>query len=241
MQQDTAIQQEGFLLKSNRYGLTLILDPDIPFDILLSRIGEKFRQSERFFRNAQMALSIRGRQLTQQQESAVVSAITDNCRMHIVCLMEDDPNAEEEARQALIRVLSAGAANEAEIVRGSLRSGQRAESGKSLLILGDLNPGAEAVSAGDVIIMGCCMGTVRAGVGGNREALVAAVVLKPKELHIADKGAVSAITKRSDSGEYAPDPQLAYIADDHLRIEKLGKDAFDRLVRSSEPAAPDGK
>ena len=48
------------VLKSNRYGINLILDADMPFGQLEEAILEKFRESEKFFKNAKIAISFEG-------------------------------------------------------------------------------------------------------------------------------------------------------------------------------------
>ena len=56
------------IIKSNKYGLNLILDPDVPFPELLGHITKKFLESENFFKNARMAISFEGRELTREEE-----------------------------------------------------------------------------------------------------------------------------------------------------------------------------
>lgn len=70
--------RNSVIIKSNAYGLILILDPDMPFEQLLQDVGEKFREAARFFKNARMALTFRGRVLTRAQERQMVYAITAN-------------------------------------------------------------------------------------------------------------------------------------------------------------------
>ena len=59
------------VLKSNRYGINLILDADMPFGQLEEEILEKFRESEKFFKNAKIAISFEGRRLSQEEEFSI--------------------------------------------------------------------------------------------------------------------------------------------------------------------------
>ena len=54
------------IIKSNKYGINLILDPKIPFEELLDCITDKFLESEKFFRNAHVAISFEGRACLRQ-------------------------------------------------------------------------------------------------------------------------------------------------------------------------------
>ena len=63
-------------------------------------------------------------------------------------------------------------------------------------MLGDVNPGAEIIAEGNVIIWGRLRGMVHAGVKGNRSAVICALDLSPMQLRIADE--VSAALKPQD-------------------------------------------
>ena len=73
------------IIKSNKYGLIVILDDKIPFDELLLDLADKFKESANFFKNAKMAVSFRGRVMTKPQEKMVVDTIVNNSGIHILC------------------------------------------------------------------------------------------------------------------------------------------------------------
>ena len=70
--------------------------------------------------------------------------------------------------------------------RGTLRAGDHLEVGGSLLVLGDVNPGARVSAAGDVRVWGRLRGAAHAGSQGNRSARIVALQLRPLQLRIAD-------------------------------------------------------
>ena len=53
------MSQSAVILKSNPYGLVLNLNSDLPFEELRKAVGEKFRESAGFFKNAKLALTFR--------------------------------------------------------------------------------------------------------------------------------------------------------------------------------------
>jgi len=69
----------------------------------------------------------------------------------------------------------------------TLRSGVRIEFPGHVVILGDVNPGAEVVADGNIIVWGRLRGTVHAGANGNRKAVVCALEFSPMQLRIADQ------------------------------------------------------
>src|SRR5215212_10583554 len=87
----------------------------------------------------------------------------------------------------------------------TLRSGTRIEFAGHIVILGDVNPGAEIIAEGNVIIWGRLRGMVHAGAKGNKAAVICALDLSPTQLRIADE--VSAILNPRES----PRPEIARI------------------------------
>ncbi len=76
--------------------------------------------------------------------------------------------------------------SEAKIHRGSLRSGQRIEFEGTLIILGDVNDGAEVIAGDNVIVVGKLRGLAHAGAKGNKQAIIAAYRIDTHQLRIAN-------------------------------------------------------
>jgi septum site-determining protein MinC len=77
------------------------------------------------------------------------------------------------------------AAAELTIHRGTLRSGDHLQVQGSVLLLGDVNPGARISAGGDVRVWGRLRGVAHAGCAGNTEARIVALQLRPLQLRIA--------------------------------------------------------
>ena len=71
------------------------------------------------------------------------------------------------------------------IARRTLRSGQQLRHPGSIAVIGDVNPGAEIVAGGDIVVWGKLRGTAHAGAMGNEAAVVCALELTPTQLRIA--------------------------------------------------------
>jgi septum site-determining protein MinC len=70
------------------------------------------------------------------------------------------------------------------VYRGSLRSGQVLYRREHIIVIGDVNPGAEVVSDGDVMVWGRLRGIAHAGARGNNSAVITALDLDPVQLRI---------------------------------------------------------
>jgi len=69
---------------------------------------------------------------------------------------------------------------------GTLRSGDHLQSERSILLYGDVNPGARISSTADVLVWGRLRGVAHAGCEGSTTAKIVALQLRPLQLRIAD-------------------------------------------------------
>ncbi len=78
------------------------------------------------------------------------------------------------------------ATSETKFHRGSLRSGQKIEFEGSLVILGDVNSGAEVLAGENIVVLGILRGMAHAGAKGNKEAIIAAAAIESAQIRIAN-------------------------------------------------------
>ncbi|MCW5873418.1 MAG: septum site-determining protein MinC [Anaerolineales bacterium] len=87
------------------------------------------------------------------------------------------------------------------LVRRTLRSGASVHSPGHITIIGDVNPGAEVIAGGNVVVWGRLRGLVHAGANGDEGAIVCAMDLAPTQLRIAGHIAIPP----SERGEISPE------------------------------------
>lgn len=107
---------------------------------------------------------------------------------------------------------------------GTLRSGQILRKAESIVVVGDVNPGAKVISGGDVMVWGRLRGMAYAGATGNKGALVAAIEFSPTQLRIASVTAIPPDTRKSRGLKFwkkEPErrPEVAHIADGRIVVE----------------------
>ena len=78
------------------------------------------------------------------------------------------------------------ATSETKFHRGSLRSGQKIEFEGSLVVLGDINSGAEVLASENIVVLGILRGMAHAGAKGNKEAIIAAASIESAQIRIAN-------------------------------------------------------
>ena len=173
-------------IRSSRYGLDIELDQEADFDALLEILADKFRSSARFFKDAKMALSFSGRHLTRTEEEKILQIISENTQIDILCVVEQNDKNEPMYRSIVEQSLTDISKRDGQFYRGTLGKREILESDSSIVILGDVEPGARVVARGSVVIVGTLYGAVQAGAAGDRDAFVVALSMQPKQLCIGD-------------------------------------------------------
>lgn len=77
--------------------------------------------------------------------------------------------------------------SETKFYRTSLRSGQKIEFAGSIVIIGNVNDGAEIIAEENIIVLGTLRGMAHAGARGNEKAIIAAQTISSNQLRIASK------------------------------------------------------
>jgi len=108
---------------------------------------------------------------------------------------------------------------------GTLRGGQSLHNVGNIVVVGDVNPGAELVATGDVVVFGALRGVAHAGAQGEKSARVYALDLAATQLRIAAFIAADF----GDRKQNGVRPEAACVQDDRIAI--VAYDRFDTLPR----------
>ncbi|MBR2179551.1 MAG: septum site-determining protein MinC [Selenomonadaceae bacterium] len=102
------------------------------------------------------------------------------------------------------------------VINRTLRGGQEVRTKSSVLICGNVNPGAQVIAGGSIDIRGTCRGMVHAGAFGNTNAFIVADQLLPMQIRIADM-----IARSPDVMEKSETPERASIKNGQIVIEPI--------------------
>ncbi|MGN0334721.1 MAG: septum site-determining protein MinC [Lachnospiraceae bacterium] len=227
--------EQAVTIKSNRYGLTVILDDRISFEELQNKVADKFSEAKKFFKGAEMAVAFEGRVLTQEEQIILINEIIQNADIKVPCIVDVDAARETLMKQAVEHVQASqevpAVAGDGKFYKGTLRSGQVLESETSIIILGDVNPGAKVISKGNVVVLGSLKGTIYVGASGNENTFVAALSMDPMQIRIADYIARNSDQQEKDKKRRikkkpADEPMIAYVDAGNIYIEPITKEVL---------------
>ena len=227
---------QSVVIKSNKHGLIVVLDEKTEWEILKKDVAEKFKSSAKFFGDARMALCFQGRKLSFDEELELSDTISSNCQIRVVCIVDENEATEQIMKQAVERQQGGDGdlmnLQDGRFYKGTLRSGQVLESETSIIILGDVNPGARVISKGNVIVLGTLKGNVYVGASGNESAFVAALSMDPMQIRIGDVIARSSDSRpvRSARKKKADEtPKIAFVEEGNIYIEPITKEVLNEI------------
>ena len=168
--------------------------------------------------------------MSDKEQLILVDCITKHSNLDVVCVIDDNAEREAYFNKTLEEKLISLNTNTGQFYKGTLRSGQVLEFDTSIVILGDINAGAQVVSAGNVVVLGKLLGNVYAGASGRSNSFVVALQMYPTQIRIGD-----VIARCSDNvsvkkkKKAADTPKIAYVEDGNIYIEPITKDVLNDI------------
>ncbi len=223
--------KNAVIIKSFPNGLSIFLDSELPFSQLLEEIAMKFSESANFFKDASMVLSFEGRVLSDQEEGQIVDVISANSRLKIVCIMGKDEETERNFVKALQQLSfhQEVMENAGQFYKGTLKDGQILETENSIIVLGDVYPGACIISSKDIVVLGGLYGQAYAGGNGEDGHFVVALEMSPEKLKIGDFKYKTSEKQSKWSIKPKIQPKIAYVNDARVFIEPITKELLNDL------------
>lgn len=114
------------------------------------------------------------------------------------------PEAKEEKAEEML------------VINKTLRGGQEIRTKSSVLVCGNVNPGAQIIAGGSIDVRGKCLGMVHAGAYGNKESVIIADCLSPTQIRIANL-----VARAPDEGDFGEKAERASIKDGQIVIEPI--------------------
>lgn len=180
------------------------------FETIEREIERKVTQLKKLYKDDKTPIKVIGKVLKNKEIEKIEKLIQDIIDVDVEFDMPRELGLSNIKRTFTSEIST----SETKFHRGSLRSGQRIEEEKSVVILGDVNSGAEVIASDNIVVLGTLRGLAHAGAKGNKEAIIAAGRLDTVQMRIAN------IVKEFNREE-EPFRKLvcAYVNEDKIVIE----------------------
>ena len=230
------MNSQPVVIKSSKNGINLVLDNKLPFEELLEEIKKKFIDSEKFFKDAHIAISFEGRDLSQEEQFEIIQTIQEYTSITIICILDHDELMDEVMQRRIGTYKEEHSPQTGQFYKGTLRSGQQLESQTSLVVLGDVNPGAKVIAKGNIVVLGALKGIAYAGADGDDRCFVAALEMDPVQIKIGDHIGRSADKKETTKGfrrkakAEMSVPQIATVYEEQILIEPISSGLLKNIL-----------
>ena len=186
------------------------LDENAEQEQIISALKKKLPELKKLYKDEKTPIRVTGKILKNKEIDQIQELIKEKIDVEIEFDMPKSLGL-SSIKRAFDKEI---AMSETKFHRGSLRSGQKMETEGSLVILGDVNSGAEVMASDNIVVLGALRGLAHAGAKGNKQAIIAAGLFDSVQVRIAN------IVKEINRDE-EPMHKQAYISviDDKIIIE----------------------
>jgi len=174
------IPKNAVNFKGTKDGIIALIDLSYSFNTVIKAIEKKISEREDFFRGGTIKFLPTIGTLTDLEKSEIENLLQDKFNINSEFIMKEDFEKRKIGEEKRI------SEKEFLIVRKILRSGQSIEFHGNVILIGDVNEGAEIKVGGSLFVFGILRGNVTAGLETGKDAIVVATSLKPKRLQIGN-------------------------------------------------------
>lgn len=190
-------------VQTKRGKVILKIEEEATQSEIISELKKKMPELKSLYQEDSTPILVTGRVFKNREMEEIKSAIQDVLEVEV---QFDSPKL---GLHGIKRSFSRDiATSETQFHRGSLRSGQKIEFEGSLVILGDVNAGAEILAGENIVVLGILRGMAHAGAQGNKEAIIAAASIESPQIRIAN------IVKEIEKSEFEEQIKIcAYVGE----------------------------
>lgn len=199
---------DRIFIKGNKNGLNAVINMDkfSDFEEMLDILIERLSKGKRFYKGATLTITTDLKHINERQMRKLRDALFDEI------MIKDCIFIEKEDKES--KVFSGVYEGRTKFIRKTVRSGQCVNYMGNIVIVGDVNHGAEVSASGNIVVLGMIKGRVFAGDNGNKKSIIAAFLLQPEILSIA--GIIAISPEDLESPGY---PEVAKLRDDSIIVE----------------------
>ena len=168
---------------SNRNNIVIKIDESATEKTIIKELKEKLPKLSTFYEEEKTPILVTGKMIKSDTIDKIQKLINEFINVNVEF---DSPRTmglngiKKDFKKEI-------ESSETKFFKSSLRSGQKIEFEGSIVILGDVNYGAEVVAEDNVIVLGVLRGMAHAGAKGNTDAIIAAHRIDSPQIRIASK------------------------------------------------------
>lgn len=188
------------------------------FEEIVEGIKAKLENADSFFKSAEI-VGVDGFSFNIKEKKILKNIIEKQYGLSVVALETVSKTtavstAPKVKKPSVPTARQLSKSDDTKFIKGTIRSGRREEHSGNIIVLGDVNPGAELIAGGNIVVMGSLRGIAHAGYPKSEEAFIASLVFNPVQVRIGQ-----IITRPPEEEELPDGPEIAYIKNGMIVIE----------------------
>ena len=194
---------QNVTIKGKEEGLEIMLSEKATYPALREELLQKLKKNQAFFKDSETRVVIRGKELSTAQRKELKRVFAMDFGIHDVLYGDEadmlreveltiesasKPKNETEKEDTGVELVSNAYFDAQSVfINNTVRSGQRIECEGDVVVIGDVNPGAEIIAGGSIAVFGKLRGLAHAGCAGRKDVCVAAIYMYPKQLRLSGR------------------------------------------------------
>lgn len=174
--------KNSIIIKQTKENIIIKINEDLEVEEVLEQLTSKLEQLKILYKEEKTPIVVTGKDFTRAQMEKLEKVIKEKIDVEVKFDVNNELGLSgiKETFEKDITV------SQTKYYKGALRSGQKLEYEGSLVIIGDVNGGAEVIAGENIAIIGSLRGLAHAGAKGNKKAIITALEIKAPQLRIAN-------------------------------------------------------
>lgn len=194
------------LVSMKKNEILVKINEEASYEKILEILDKKLPVIKKLYKEAKNPIRITGKCLKAKEVDEIKEIIQKEANAEIIF-----DTANELGLHGIKKAYEQNVENsETYFFKGGLRSGQRIECEGSIVVLGDVNSGAEVIAGDNIVVLGVLRGLAHAGAKGNKKAIIASHRIESPQLRIAN------VLKEIEREEIQSIKQFASVEDEEI-------------------------
>jgi septum site-determining protein MinC len=200
--------EDSILVKGNKEGLNVVINMNMfkDFTDMLEALVSRLSSGKKFYKGSTVKITTQLKLLNEKEASKLKDILFDEFMIKD-CIFEDKV-------EKISKMFTGVYEGKTKFIKSTIRGGQKIDYPGNVVIIGDVNPGAEVCASGNIVVLGSLKGFAYAGFDGNEEAFIAAFALQPEILKISE-----VVTRAPENAVRPQYPEVARIKEGTIIVE----------------------
>ena len=203
------MKKQAIIIQQKKNQIVLTINENVTYEETIRELRSKITELKKLFGDEKMPILVTGKILKYKEIEEIQKIIKESIKVDVIVDSPKDMGLSSIKRTFENEIKK----SDTYFCKGSLRSGKKIEYEGSVVLIGDLNGGAEIIAGENIAVVGAIRGLAHAGAKGNKKAIITAANIDCPQLRIAN------IVKEIEKDDLQEAKTFAYVDGDKIALE----------------------